>query len=238
MALGSGIEWTEATWNPVTGCTKVSPGCKHCYAERMAQRLRAMGQANYRNGFALTLQPRMLEAPLGWRRPRTIFVNSMSDLFHESVPTEYLEAVFAVMRRAHWHRFQLLTKRSERLAKLSRRLDWAPNVWMGVSVESQRYRYRIDHLRETGARLRFLSLEPLLGPLPGLDLERIDWVIVGGESGPGARPMAHAWVADLRDQCRRARVPFFFKQWGGRNKKRAGRVLDGLTWDEMPAGAS
>ncbi len=237
MAQASDIEWTEATWNPVTGCTKVSPGCKHCYAERMARRLRAMGQPNYRNGFALTLQPQLLDAPLRWRRPRTIFVNSMSDLFHESVPEDYIAAIFAVMRRAHWHRFQVLTKRSERLVELSPGLDWAPNVWMGVSVESARYRHRIDHLRRTGARIKFLSLEPLLGPLPRLDLAGIDWAIVGGESGPGARPMAHAWVADLRNQLRRARVPFFFKQWGGTNKKRAGRLLDGVTWDQLPAAA-
>jgi protein gp37 len=231
----SSIEWTEATWNPVTGCTKVSPGCKHCYAERMAGRLRAMGLRSYRNGFALTLQPQALEAPLRWRRPRAIFVNSMSDLLHRGVPTAYIEAVFDVMRRAHWHRFQVLTKRSERLVRLGRRLDWPANVWMGVSVESERYRFRIDHLRETPARVRFLSLEPLLGPLPDLDLAGIGWAIVGGESGPGARPMQRAWVTDVRDQCRRAGVPFFFKQWGGVHKKRAGRLLDGVTWDELPA---
>jgi protein gp37 len=200
----------------------------------MARRLEAMGQANYRNGFALTLQPQMLEAPIRWRRPRAIFVNSMSDLFHKNVPTRYIEAVFDVMRRAHWHRFQVLTKRSERLVRLDRQLDWAPNIWLGVSVESERYRYRIDHLRTMRARVRFLSLEPLLGPLPGIDLSGIDWVIVGGESGPGARPMQPGWVTDLRDQCRRARVRFFFKQWGGVNKKKAGRVLDGVTWDETP----
>jgi protein gp37 len=200
----------------------------------MARRLEAMGQANYRNGFALTLQPQMLEAPIRWRRPRAIFVNSMSDLFHKNVPTQYIEAVFDVMRRAHWHRFQVLTKRSERLVRLDRQLDWAPNIWLGVSVESERYRYRIDHLRTMRARVRFLSLEPLLGPLPGIDLSGIDWVIVGGESGPGARPMQPGWVTDLRDQCRRARVRFFFKQWGGVNKKKAGRVLDGVTWDETP----
>lgn len=235
MAQLSSIEWTEATWNPVTGCTKVSPGCKHCYAERMARRLRAMGQPNYRNGFALTLQPQLLDAPLRWRRPRTIFVNSMSDLFHDRVPLSYVEAIFDVMRSAHWHRFQVLTKRAERLAKLAPRLDWAANVWMGVSVESSRYRHRIDLLRGTGARVKFLSLEPLLGPLPALDLSGIDWAIVGGESGPGARPLREAWVKDLRDQCQRARVAFFFKQWGGVHKKRTGRLLDGKTWDEMPA---
>ncbi len=234
MGLKSTIEWTESTWNPVTGCTKISPGCKHCYAERMAERLRAMGQANYRNGFLLTLQPQMLELPLLWKTPKTIFVNSMSDLFHQSVPLEYIQRVFDVMRRAHLHRFQVLTKRSDRLEELAPQLPWEPNIWMGVSVESDHYRGRIDELRQTGAKTRFLSLEPLLGPLHELDLRGIHWVIVGGESGPGARPMDPAWARDLRDQCRRAKVPFFFKQWGGTNKKRAGRVLDGRTWDEMP----
>jgi protein gp37 len=234
MAQGSGIEWTESTWNPVTGCTKISPGCKHCYAERMAERLQAMGQANYRNGFQLTLQPHMLELPLRWKRPQTIFVNSMSDLFHDDVPLDYIRRVFDVMRRAHWHRFQVLTKRAERLANLSGDLDWAPNIWMGVSVESDKHRGRIEALRGTGARTKFLSLEPLLGPLPELDLRDIHWVIVGGESGPNARPMEPAWAADLRDQCRGAQVPFFFKQWGGKNKKLTGRALDGRTWDQMP----
>jgi len=235
MALGSGIEWTESTWNPVTGCNKISPGCKHCYAERMAERLQAMGQPNYRNGFELTLQPRMLELPLRWRRPQTIFVNSMSDLFHEDVPLVYVQRVFDVMRRAHWHRFQVLTKRADRLAALSSELDWPANVWMGVSVERADYIDRIEHLRGTGAQVKFLSLEPLLGPLPMLKLRGIDWVIVGGESGPHARRVDPAWVIDVRDQCRHARVAFFFKQWGGKNKKKAGRILDGRTWDEMPA---
>jgi protein gp37 len=234
MAQGSGIEWTESTWNPVTGCTKVSPGCKHCYAERMAERLQAMGQANYRNGFRLTLQPHMLELPLQWKRPQTIFVNSMSDLFHSGVPEEYIQLVFDVMRRASWHRFQVLTKRSERLAAMDARLDWPANVWMGVSVENADYLERVDDLRATRARVKFLSLEPLLGPLPNVDLRGIDWVIVGGESGPGARPMDPAWALDLRDQCRAAKVPFFFKQWGGKNKKRAGRMLEGRSWDQMP----
>ena len=234
MAQGSGIEWTDATWNPITGCAKVSPGCKHCYAERMALRLQAMGQRNYRNGFRLTLQPDMLELPLTWKKPQTIFVNSMSDLFHADVPVEYIQRVFGVMRRAGWHRFQVLTKRSERLAELDSRLEWARNIWMGVSVESAAYRSRIDDLRTTHAAIRFLSLEPLLGPLENLDLHGIDWVIVGGESGPGARPMNPEWVLDLRDQCRAARVPFFFKQWGGWNKKKTGRTLEGRLWDEMP----
>ena len=193
-----------------------------------------MGQANYRNGFELTLQPQMLELPLSWRRPQAIFVNSMSDLFHADVPLEYIQRVFDVMRRADWHRFQGLTKRSERLAELAPKLDWAPNVWMGVSVENADYVSRVDDLRAVGAAVRFLSIEPLLGPLPHMDLRRIDWVIVGGESGPRARPMDPAWVADIRDQCRRAGVPFFFKQWGGTNKKKAGRLLDGRTWSQMP----
>jgi protein gp37 len=234
MAQGSGIEWTESTWNPVTGCTKVSPGCKHCYAERMAGRLQAMGQQNYANGFQLTLQPHMLELPLKWKKAQTIFVNSMSDLFHAEVPLDYIRRVFEVMARAHWHRFQILTKRAERLEELGHQLQWADNVWMGVSVENDRYRYRIDHLLATGARVKFLSLEPLLGPLPGLDLRGIDWVIVGGESGPDARPMDPAWAVDLRDQCVLAGIPFFFKQWGGRNKKQAGRLLEGRVWDAMP----
>lgn len=234
MALGSSIEWTESTWNPVTGCTKVSPGCTHCYAERMAERLLAMGQPNYLNGFKLTLQPHAVELPLQWKKPQAVFVNSMSDLFHKDVPLAFIQRVFDVMRRAHWHRFQVLTKRAERLAELCGKLAWAPNIWMGVSVETAAYAGRIDDLRGTGAAVKFLSLEPLLGPLPGLDLRGIDWVIVGGESGPKATPMDPAWVTDIRDQCRRAAVPFFFKQWGGRNKKRAGRLLDGRTWDEMP----
>jgi protein gp37 len=234
MAQGSGIEWTESTWNPVTGCTKISPGCKHCYAERMAERLQAMGQPNYRNGFRLTLQPHMLELPLRWRKPQTIFVNSMSDLFHVDVPLDYIQRVFDVMRRARWHRFQVLTKRSERLAELDCQLEWTPNIWMGVSVETDKYRSRIDDLRTTHALLKFLSLEPLLGPIRKLDLSGINWVIVGGESGPKARPMETGWATDLRDQCRKANVPFFFKQWGGKNKKQAGRVLEGRTWNEMP----
>jgi protein gp37 len=237
MALGSGIEWTESTWNPVTGCNKISPGCKYCYAERMAERLQAMGQPNYKDGFRLTLQPHMLELPLQWKKPQTIFVNSMSDLFHKDVPLEYIQRVFDVMRRAHWHRFQVLTKRADRLAELSPELDWPENVWMGVSVENATYLNRIDDLRSTGAAVKFLSLEPLLGPLPKLKLRGVDWVIVGGESGPSARPMAPEWATDIRDQCAKAGVAFFFKQWGGRNKKKAGRVLDGKTYGEMPEAA-
>jgi len=234
MGANSSIEWTESTWNPVTGCDKISPGCKHCYAERMAHRLQAMGQASYRNGFALTLQPHMLELPLRWKRPQRIFVNSMSDLFHPEVPLSYIQQVFSVMERASWHRFQVLTKRSERLVQLSADLPWPDNVWMGVSVENDRYDFRIDHLRATAAQVKFLSLEPLLGPLPNLNLTGIDWVIVGGESGPGARPMEPEWVRGIRAQCNRAQTAFFFKQWGGAIKSRTGRALDGRTWDEMP----
>lgn len=235
MGLKSTIEWTESTWNPVTGCTKVSQGCKHCYAERMAERLQAMGQPNYRNGFELTLQPQMLELPLKWSSPQRIFVNSMSDLFHEEVPLDYIQRVFDVMRRADWHRFQVLTKRASRLAELNPFLEWPDNVWMGVSVESADQADRIDDLRRTRARVKFLSLEPLLGPLPGLNLKGIDWAIVGGESGPGARPIEERWILEIRDQCRQAGVAFFFKQWGGRNKKKTGRLLQGRTWDQMPA---
>jgi protein gp37 len=235
MAQRSAIEWTEATWNPVIGCTKISPGCQHCYAERLAMRLRAMGQPRYVHGFRVTLQEDLLDLPLRWRAPRRIFVNSMSDLFHQAVPDTFIWRVFAVMTRADRHCFQILTKRAGRLAVMSRQLPWRPHIWMGVSVESARYASRIDALRQTGAHVKFLSLEPLLGPLPDLDLRGIDWVIVGGESGPGARPMHPAWAVDLRDQCQRAGVPFFFKQWGGVHKHKTGRVLDGRTWDDMPA---
>lgn len=230
----SSIEWTEATWNPLTGCRKVSPGCKHCYAERLSSRLQAMGQPNYENGFHLTLQPHMLPRPLSWKKPQMVFVNSMSDLFQEDVPINYIREVFAVMRQASWHQYQILTKRAERLEEISRKLEWPENVWMGVSVENERYSFRIKHLRRTQAHIKFLSLEPLLGPLESLNLVGIDWVIVGGESGPGARSMREKWVLDIRDQCQKAKVPFFFKQWGGVNKKRTGRLLDGQNWNEMP----
>jgi protein gp37 len=234
MGMKSSIEWTESTWNPLTGCTKISPGCKHCYAERMARRLQAMGQANYINGFTLTLHEEALELPLRWKKPQTIFVNSMSDMFHASVPPVFIFKAFDVMRRAHWHRFQILTKRADRLASLSGQLPWADNIWMGVSVEDESYGYRIDRLRDTGAAIKFLSLEPLLGPLDNLRLDGIDWVIVGGESGPGARAMKAEWVLSIRDQCVKAGVPFFFKQWGGVWKKKFGRTLEGQTWDQMP----
>ncbi len=230
----SAIEWTESTWNPLTGCTKISPGCKNCYAERMAKRLKAMGQPNYRNGFRLTLHEHVLEYPLRWKKPQMIFVNSMSDLFHKDVPVDFILRVFDVMHRAHWHTFQVLTKRSERLLELDPIIDWPENVWMGVSVENQDYTFRIDHLRQTHAVVKFLSLEPLLGPIPSLDLANIDWVIVGGESGPKARPIRQEWVTEIRDQCLAANVPFFFKQWGGVNKKKTGRLLEGRTWDQLP----
>ncbi len=230
----SNIEWTEVTWNPVTGCNKVSPGCKFCYAEVMARRLKGMGQANYKNGFKLTLQPHMLDRPLSWRQPRTIFVNSMSDLFHDDVPLEYIQRVFGVMKQAHWHQYQVLTKRAERLEALAPKLPWPDNLWMGVSVENADYQFRIDHLRRTPAVLKFLSLEPLIGPLPNLHLQEIDWVIVGGESGRRPRPVNEEWVTDIRDQCMSADVPFFFKQWGGTNKKKAGRTLQGKTWSQLP----
>jgi protein gp37 len=237
MATNSHIEWTDATWNPVTGCAKISPGCKHCYAERLAHRLQLMGQPNYRNGFKLTLQPQMLDLPLRWKTPKRIFVNSMSDLFHKDVPTEYIKRVFDAMNKAHWHQYQVLTKRSERVLELSKELEWAPQIWMGVSVETEKYKYRIDDLRNTRAHVKFLSLEPLLGSLGKLNLRGIDWAIVGGESGPGARAMDPEWVTEIRDQCVRADVAFFFKQWGGVQKKKTGRTLEGRTWDEMPADA-
>jgi len=234
MGAKSAIEWTESTWKPVTGCTKVSPGCKNCYAERMAKRLHAIGMPSYANGFAVTMHDRALNLPRQWKRPALIFVNSMSDLFHEKVPLDFIKKVFDVMNGAGRHQYQILTKRSARLLELDKRLNWADHIWMGVSVETEKQVKRIDDLRKTGARIKFLSLEPLLGPIPNLDLSGIDWVIVGGESGPGARPMLEEWATNIRDQCRKARIPFFFKQWGGVNKKRAGRLLDGRTWDEMP----
>lgn len=235
MAYNSAIEWTGSTWNPVTGCKKISPGCGHCYAERMAKRLKAMGQPNYTKGFELALHDHVLELPIQWKKPQTIFVNSMSDLFLKSVPPNFIRRVFNIMNAAHWHTFQVLTKRSERLFSLSPELKWAPNMWMGVSVENEDYMFRIDHLRKTGAYIKFISIEPLLGPLPNLDLRGIDWVIVGGESGPGARPLNPEWVIDIRDQCQRAKIPFFFKQWGGTNKKKAGKELEGKIWHEMPS---
>ena len=237
MATRSNIEWTEMTWNPVTGCTKISQGCKHCYAERMAKRLKAMGSGRYENGFRVTLHPDSLDAPRRWRQPRVVFVNSMSDLFHEDVPLAYIERVFVTMRDCPRHTFQVLTKRSERLAELAPHLPWPSNVWMGVSVEDARVIHRIDDLRHVPAAVRFLSLEPLIGPLESLPLEGIHWVIVGGESGPRARPLRSAWVESIFRQCRAAGVPFFFKQWGGVRKDLTGRQLNGRTYDELPAAA-
>jgi protein gp37 len=234
MAINTAIEWTESTWNPVTGCTKISIGCKNCYAERFAYRLQKMGNSSYRNGFKLTIHDHLLNRPLIWKRPQMIFVNSMSDLFHKNVSEEFILRVFSVMENANWHVFQVLTKRSERLAQLNGKIKWPSNVWMGVSVETSDYKYRIDHLKKIQARVRFLSLEPLLGPITNLNLDGIDWVIVGGESGPKARIMKREWVTEIRDQCISKRIPFFFKQWGGINKKKSGRLLDGRIWSELP----
>jgi len=234
----SKIEWTDSTWNPLTGCNKVSPGCKNCYAERMAARLKAMGNPNYSNGFELTLHEHALNLPLTWKTPQFVFVNSMSDLFHERVPLEFILRVFDVMKQASWHKFQVLTKRSQRLAELSSDIQWPDNVWMGVSVENANYTYRIDHLRQTQVQTKFLSIEPLLGPIPHIDLKDINWVIVGGESGPFARPMEKEWVIEIKNQCLAQKVPFFFKQWGGKNKKLNGRLLEGRTWDGLPVSAA
>lgn len=234
MADRSRIEWTHATWNPVTGCSKVSAGCKHCYAERFAKRLRAMGIERYRNGFRVTLHDDLLDLPKRWKTPRLVFVNSMSDLFHELVPLDFIQRVFATMRDCPHHTFQILTKRSRRLRELAPQLEWSPNIWVGVSVENARVLHRIEDLRHVPAAVRFLSCEPLLGPLDNLPLEGIHWVIVGGESGPGARPMQPDWVRSIRDQCLSQGVAFFFKQWGGARKDRSGRLLDGRIYDNMP----
>lgn len=234
MAGRSSIEWTEATWNPVTGCTKVSQGCKHCYAERLALRLQAMGNDRYRNGFEVALHEDLVNVPLRWREPRVIFVNSMSDLFHEQVPLPFIQRIFDTMLRCPHHTFQILTKRSRRMRELAAYLPWPGHVWMGVSVEDSRVLFRIDDLRAVPAAVRFLSCEPLIGPMPNLSLDGIHWVIVGGESGPGARPMDPRWVRDIFRQCRHANVPFFFKQWGGVRKDLTGRHLFGRVYNEMP----
>lgn len=234
MAQSSAIEWTNSTWNPVTGCDKVSPGCKFCYAERMSRRLKAMGNPSYVNGFELALHENVLPLPLTWQKPQVIFVNSMSDLFHKDVPVAFIQNVFQVMQEASWHQFQILTKRADRLAEIWHALPWPENVWMGVSVESQEYVDRINHLRGVPSAIRFLSVEPLLGPISNLPLDGIDWVIAGGESGPGCRPMKPDWAREIRDHCLGQKVPFFFKQWGGVQKGKYGRELDGRTWDEMP----
>ncbi len=244
MGDRSAIEWTEATWNPTTGCDRTSPGCDNCYAMTLSKRLRAMGQPKYQNdgdprtsgpGFKLTVHPDALEIPYGWRSPRVIFVNSMSDLFHPDVPLAFIQRVFGVISDTPQHTYQVLTKRSKRLAQLADALTWPPNLWMGVSVESDRYRFRIDHLRGVDAAIRFVSAEPLLGSIPELDLAGIHWLIAGGESGPNARPMERDWVCDLRAQCRAHDVPFFFKQWGGRTPKAGGRRLDGHLYNATPA---
>ncbi|HWY52102.1 MAG TPA: phage Gp37/Gp68 family protein [Chthoniobacterales bacterium] len=234
MAANSHIEWTQATWNPVTGCTKISAGCKNCYAERLAFRLEAMGNRRYRNGFRVTLHDDVISLPKSWRIPRMIFVNSMSDLFHKDVPLEFIQRVFATMRNCSQHTFQILTKRSERLRNVATQIDWPPNVWMGVSVEDSRVLSRVEDLRKVPAAIRFLSCEPLIGSLVELDLTDIHWVIVGGESGPYARPMRNDWVLEIFRACRKADVPFFFKQWGGVRKDLTGRLLRGRTYDEMP----
>ncbi|MHC4844334.1 MAG: DUF5131 family protein [Planctomycetota bacterium] len=234
MSVDTNIEWTESTWNPVTGCTKISSGCLNCYAERMSKRLKAMGQKNYRNGFTVTCHEHVLDMPLKWKKPQMIFVNSMSDLFHEDVPDEFIHDIFDVMNKASQHQFQILTKRAERLSKLAPSMLWTDNIWMGVTVELADYKERIDYIRYTSAHIKFLSLEPLLDDLGEIDLNGIDWVIVGGESGPRARPMHIDWVRNIREQCLEQKVPFFFKQWGGINKKKAGRVLDDQIWDQMP----
>lgn len=243
-AQSSKIEWTESTWNPVRGCTRVSEGCRFCYAERIAARFSNDGMAyeglakNTKAGPRWTQEVRVvrevIKAPLKWKKPRRIFVNSMSDIFHEKIELSTIRELFDVMEEANWHQFQLLTKRAERLLECNSELPWPPNVWMGVSVEDARVMHRIDALRQTDAQIKFLSLEPLIGPLPDLELSGIDWVIVGGESGPGARPMDKAWVLAIRDRCAEAEVPFFFKQWGGVRKSKTGRELDGRFYDEMP----
>ena len=234
MATYSHIEWTQMTWNPVTGCTKLSPGCKHCYAERMAKRLKAMGVARYRDGFAVTLHEDLLQLPFTWKRPRLVFVNSMSDLFHRDVPLDFIQRAFDTMERCPQHTFQVLTKRSDRLREVAGDLPWPRNIWMGVSVENTTVAPRIADLQQVPAAVRFLSVEPLLGPIDALPLEGIHWVIVGGESGPGARPMQAAWVESIHAQCKTADVPFFFKQWGGTRKDLTGRELHGQTYDAMP----
>lgn len=234
MSYNSKIEWTETTWNPVTGCTKISIGCKNCYAERIALHLKKMGQKRYRNGFKVTLHEDVLEYPLRWKKSRIIFVNSMSDLFHEEIPEYFIRDIFSIMNQSTQHIFQVLTKRSKRLNTLASKLKWAENIWMGVTVETGDFLNRINDLILTPAKTKFISLEPLLSPMPELPLHGIDWVIVGGESGPNARPMRPEWVESVRDQCIENNTPFFFKQWGGLNKHKAGRILKGRTWDEMP----
>ncbi len=230
----SSIEWTETTWNPTTGCTKISAGCKNCYAEVLSNRLMAMGQAKYSNNFKLTLHPQTLNEPYGWKKPKVIFVNSMSDLFHQDVPLNFIQKVFHTMNETPHHTYQVLTKRADRLAEISHQLKWTENIWMGTSIEDERVIDRLDYLKLCGAKFKFLSLEPLLGPIPTVDLTGIDWIIVGGESGKKARPIEEHWVLDIRDQCEDQNVKFFFKQWGGKNKKKSGRLLQGKEYNDMP----
>jgi len=230
----SKIEWTEATWNPLTGCTKISTGCKNCYAEKMAKRLQAMKTANYANGFKLTCHQHTLDIPFSWKKPRMVFVNSMSDLFHEDAPESFIKKVFNIMDIASQHQYQVLTKRSEILLKMNTSLRWNDNIWMGVSVETSDYKFRIDHLRQTDAKVKFISFEPLLNDIGDVDLSGIDWVIVGGESGPGARPIKKEWITNIQQLCFDKNISFFFKQWGGVNKKKNGRLLDGKLWSQMP----
>lgn len=235
MSTSSNIEWTQATWNPVTGCTKLSLGCQNCYAQRMAKRLQAIGASHYKNGFEVTQHTDALDIPFKWKKPKLIFANSMSDLFHREVSKEFILKIFDVMRRTNWHKYQILTKRPERLLELDKELPWAANILMGVTVESAEYKYRIDLLRKCRAKTKFLSLEPLLSDIPDLDLSGIDWVILGGESGPNARKMQESWVLSVKEQCLAQKVPFFFKQWGGVNKKAAGRQLQGQLYEEYPS---
>lgn len=235
MAQTTKIEWTEVTWNPVTGCSKISEGCRHCYAERMAARLKAMGQRRYRNGFEVTLQPDIVELPMCWKKPRVVFVNSMGDLFHNRVPQEFIAEIFRTMVKSRRHVFQVLTKRAARASKISVGLPWPDNVWLGVTVESTRHLDRLEYLKKIPAAVRFVSFEPLLEGISNLDLNGIDWVIVGGESGPKARRISVQWVRGIRDNCEEKGIPFFFKQWGGARKKRNGRLLDGKIWGEMPS---
>ncbi len=230
----SSIEWTEMTWNPTTGCTKVSQGCKFCYAEIMSKRLQAMGVEKYKDNFEVRIHEDELKRPYSWKKPKIVFVNSMSDLFHEKIPFYFIQKVFKVMNENPEHIFQVLTKRAERLKELDQKLKWTNNIWMGVSIEEQKVENRIDFLRETSASVKFLSLEPLIEPLPNMNLDNIDWVIVGGESGHSPRPMNADWVLDIQEQCEKSNVAFFFKQWGGKNKKKNGRILNGRTYDEMP----
>jgi protein gp37 len=235
MSQNSSIEWTEATWNPITGCSKISEGCKNCYAERMAKRLQAMGAENYRNGFQVTLHNHILKYPLNWKKPQMIFVNSMSDLFHETVPTSFIIDIFKIIQESKWHTFQILTKRASRLKEMDKFIQWPDNIWLGVSVENSNNLERIKYLQNTKAKIKFISFEPLLGQIKKTKLRNINWVIVGGESGPFSRPMYLEWVTIIRDQCLSDGIPFFFKQWGGKNRKKTGRLLEGKIWDEYPS---